>query len=330
MKLVSFNHLIGNGFKNIWLNKFMSLASVGVLVACMAVIGIATAVSVNISSALSTLEKENVILVYFNDRNSVIYGDAANKAEDNSSTQNYAIKNLNDAIVLCDKLSKLDNVNSVEFVSSDQALENAKKTMNETQASYLNFLDDDEYGNPLSHYAKVSMEDLALFDATIAEIEGIEGVDTIQSQSDIAKKITDIKNALSIVGFWIIAILMVISIVIVSNTIRVTMYNRKLEISIMKAVGATDGFIRLPFLVEGVCIGVISAGVTSTILFFIYNAVMSTVQDTLSLTRIVPFGEFALSLIGIFMAIGILAGVFSSLFMISKYLRKEGSEFRAL
>jgi cell division transport system permease protein len=174
------------------------------------------------------------------------------------------------------------------------------------------------------------MLNLEHFDDTIEKITAIEGVDTIESSRDIAEKITIIKKAITIVGFWIVAILMVISLVIVSNTIRVTMYNRKLEISIMKAVGATDSFVRLPFMIEGVTIGLLSASVTVTILYFVYNAVKETVRNTLSLTTIIPFGDFFWQIFGIFAVIGCLAGLLSSAFMINKYLRKEGSEFRAL
>ena len=123
---------------------------------------------------------------------------------------------------------------------------------------------------------------------------------------------------------------MIISLVIVSNTIRVTMYNRKLEISIMKAVGATDAFVRLPFMVEGVTIGLVSAGITLTLLYFIYNAVKDTIRNVLTLGSMIPFHEFAFALFAIFAGIGVLAGILSSSFMINKYLRKEGSEFRAL
>jgi cell division transport system permease protein len=202
--------------------------------------------------------------------------------------------------------------------------------MLEGQDDYFTFLDDEEFGNPLSCGAKVTLVDLELFSETLTAIEAVEGVDTTQSSQDIAAKITTIKNAIAIVGFWIVAVLMIISLVIVSNTIRVTMYNRKLEISIMKAVGATDSFVRLPFMIEGVTIGLLSAGITITVIYFVYNAVKETVKNALSLGTIIPFGDFFWILFGIFAGIGVFAGLFSSAFMINKYLRKEGSEFRAL
>lgn len=333
MKLTSVKYLTGNGFKNIWLNKLMSIASIGVLVACMSVIGLAVSISLNVDSALSDLEKQNVVMVYFNDRNSALYNknNVGNTGTYNEITEDdYLIHTYEDALLVCKEIGELDNVNSVTYFSSDDLLEKSIADLGEGQAELFKILEDDEYGNPLSCGASVTLVNLEDFDDTVASIEAIEGVDSTASSKDIAEKITAIKHAISIVGFWIVAILMVISIVIVSNTIRVTMYNRKLEISIMKAVGATDSFVRLPFMIEGMTIGLLSAGITVTILYFVYNAVADKIQNTLSLTSMIPFGDFFWMLFGIFAAIGCLAGLLSSAFMINKYLRKEGSEFRAL
>ena len=123
---------------------------------------------------------------------------------------------------------------------------------------------------------------------------------------------------------------MIISLVIVSNTIRVTMYNRKLEINIMKAVGATDSFIRIPFLVEGVAIGLLSALISMGLVYFLYKAVVETLKSVLNIASVVPFGQFAWQLLALFVVVGVFAGVFGSVFVITKYLKKEGSEFRAI
>ena len=108
------------------------------------------------------------------------------------------------------------------------------------------------------------------------------------------------------------------------------MYNRKLEISIMKAVGATDAFIRIPFVVEGVLIGVISAIISEGLLYFCYRVATETIVSTLGTTDIVRYGDMAVILLIIFLAIGVLAGALGSAIMIGKYLRKEGSEFAAI
>ena len=174
------------------------------------------------------------------------------------------------------------------------------------------------------------MKDMARFDETIEQIKKIDGINKIQSQNDLADKITAIKRGVGIAGFWIIAILMIIALVIVSNTIRVTMYNRKLEISIMKAVGATDSFVRIPFVVEGMIIGLVSAVIAEGLLYFCYRVATETIMSTLNTSDIVHYSDVAWWLLLIFVGIGIFAGILGSVIMISKYLRHEGSEFAAI
>lgn len=335
MKLTSVKYLTGNGFKNIWANKLMSVASIGVLVACMSVIGLAVAISANVDNAISELEKENVIMAYFDDKSHAIYENSNDKkTESDAATSvtedDYVVKSYADAILICDKIRDLDNVRSVVFITSEMALKDARDSLPEDQREAFDALGESEFGNLFSSSAKITMINLEKFSETIEEIEAISGVARTSSAQDIAKKMVAIEKAINIVGFWIIAILMIISIVIVSNTIRVTMYNRKLEISIMKAVGATDSFVRLPFIVEGITIGTASACITVTVLYFVYNAVKGTVKAELGLANVVPFGDFFWTVFGLFIGIGCLAGLLSSAFMINKYLRKEGSEFRAL
>ena len=195
------------------------------------------------------------------------------------------------------------------------------------QAEWFTFLDD-EYGNPMSAAVKVTMVDMSLFDETLEQIEEMEGVDTIQSYREIAEKINTIKQGIYVAGFWIIGILAVIALVIVSNTIRVTMYNRKLEISIMKAVGATDTFVRIPFVVEGLIIGLISALLSEVIIYFCYRVATEKIKEVLG--SVVGFKEVYMYLLVVFICIGIFAGIFGSFIMIRKYLKREGSEFTAI
>ena len=352
----NFKYLFKEGFKGAWANRLMSLASIGVLVACMVVIGLAILISENVTVALGNLEKQNVVMVYMEDYNWALYADkqvpegeqaqgeqaadgqqaegeqaAASEERDANgiAASDYVIHSEEEAMALCDKIEALSNVESAEFISSEQGLESVKSNMLDGQEEYFSFLDD-EYGNPLSAAAKVTMKDMALFDETINEIKELDGVDVIQSQSDLADKITAIKQGISVAGFWIIAILIVISLVIVSNTVRVTMYSRKLEISIMKAVGATDAFVRVPFVIEGMIIGVISALISEGLLYFCYRVATETISTTLGTADIIKYGDVALYLLLVFVGIGILAGILGSVIMINKYLRKEGSEFSAI
>ncbi len=342
MKLSSIKYLTKEGVKNAWVNRLMTLASIGVLVACMVIIGLAVLISENVNLAVGNLEKQNVVMAYMKDYNWALYDGVENQADDTASDEeteeadvngikdsDYIIHNDDEAKQLCQEIEKINNVESVVFVTSQEGLETIKESMLEGQEEYFSFLDD-EYGNPMSCAAKVTMKDMELFDDTIKEIQKLEGISVIQSRSDLAETIAAIKNGIGMAGFWIIAILMVISLVIVSNTIRVTMYNRKLEISIMKAVGATDAFVRIPFIVEGMLIGVISAVIAEGLLYFCYRVATETIIKTLGTEDIVKYGDMAWILLALFVGIGILAGVIGSIIMISKYLRREGSEFAAI
>ena len=377
MKFSSMRYLAGEGVKNAWVNRLMTIASVGVLVACMVIIGLAILISENVNKAVGNLEQQNVVMAYMKDYNWALYGggsdtdssssgtdsaasdasqesasdsgeagtssessegsestesttDDTDKADENGiKPSDYVIHNDDEAKALCDEIAKIDNVAAVEYITSEEGLESVKESMIEGQESYFTFLDD-EYGNPMSGAAKITMTDMSKFDETIDKIMELDGVDTIQSQSDLADKIAAIKRGVGIAGFWIIAILMVISLVIVSNTIRVTMYNRKLEISIMKAVGATDSFVRIPFVVEGMLIGLVSALLAEGLLYFCYRVATETIIATLGTTDIVYYSDVAWWLLLVFIGIGIFAGVLGSVIMISKYLRREGSEFAAI
>ncbi|HBJ11227.1 MAG TPA: hypothetical protein DDY61_06030 [Ruminococcaceae bacterium] len=354
MKISSVKYLVGEGAKNAWVNRLMTIASVGVLVACMVIIGLAILISENVNKAVGKLEQQNVVMAYMKDYNWALYGDDKDNSSDDTSAASseetassdtqqteeqadengiksgdYVIHNADEAKALCEEIAKIDNVASVTYVSSSEGLESVKKSMLEGQESYFTFLDD-KYGNPMSDAAKITMKDMARFDETIEQIKKIDGINKIQSQNDLADKITAIKRGVGIAGFWIIAILMIIALVIVSNTIRVTMYNRKLEISIMKAVGATDSFVRIPFVVEGMIIGLVSAVIAEGLLWFCYRVATETIMSTLNTSDIVHYSDVAWWLLLIFAGIGIFAGILGSVIMISKYLRHEGSEFAAI
>lgn len=328
MKIDSVRYLVREGCRNVWANRLMTIASIGVLIACMVLMGLAVLISFNVDKALGTLEQQNVVMVYFNDKNSVVYADKDPIPLEEVTDEDYLIHNEEEAKAVCKEIEKIDNIASVEYISKDAALENVKGTMLDGKQQYFEFLDE-EGGNPLSDGAKVTLASMEDFRETVDKISKVKGVDAIQSQSDLADTINAIKQGVLVAGVWIIAILLIISLVIVSNTIRVTMYNRKLQISIMKAVGATDAFVRIPFIVEGILIGIISAIFSEGLVFVCYRIATETISATFG-TAVVPFGDAAWLLLGIFAFIGIFTGIFGSVVMISKYLRKEGSEFSAI
>ena len=365
MKLGSAKYLVGEGVKSAWKNRLMSLASIGVLVACMVIIGLALLISENVNKALGTLEQQNVVMVYLKDYNWALYDDTKDTSSQTSSNatssstsssatasgssssasssekegekadangikpSDYIIHNEKEAEKVMEEIAKLQNVEEATIVTPEEALEQIKASMLDGQDKYFAFLDE-EYGNPMSISVKVKMKDMALFGETLDEIREINAVSDITAQDDLADKISAIKDGIGVAGVWIIAILIIIALVIVSNTIRVTMYNRKLEISIMKAVGATDTFIRIPFVVEGILIGLISALISEGLLYFCYRVATETIISTLNTTDIVKYGDMAWLLLLVFIGIGVVAGILGSVIIIRKYLRREGSEFSAI
>lgn len=305
MKLRSLRYLLCEGFKNIWINRLMSVASIGVLVACMLLMGAATLFSLNVDKALGTLQDQNVVLVY-----------TADSATEKEARAAY------------DAISKLDNVKTAKFITKEQGMDELMKDMGDQYEELFNVLDkEDSRGEFLPYGVQVSFNDLEQYADTIRQIKQIKGVDHINDSSEMTAQIVSIRRTVTIAGVAIIALLMVTALVIIANTIRITMNSRKLEISIMKAVGATNSFIRIPFMVEGMVFGIISALLTTVILYFAYNFIIG--QPNMAGLHSVEFMSVAGYMFGAFCIMGILAGCVGSMFSIGKYLRKEGSEFRA-
>lgn len=305
MKIRSFNYLLGEGFKNVWSHRLMSIASAGVLMACMLMIGIVGAISLNISNAVGLIEDQNVVLAFFDDELS-----------------------REDAQITTEKIGKLDNIKSCVFVSREEGLQRQKEAMGEEYAPLWDWVDDE---NPLPDSCQITIADLERFDQTLLAIRTVSGVETVRQQRDVVTKLSGIRSIINTIGIWVIGLLLIIALVIVSNTIKITMYTRKLEINIMKAVGATDGFIRMPFVIEGMLLGII-AGISSTgILYLLYKLAERTFSTSFgTLSSFIPFSNFALPLFIGFVIIGAFIGSLGSVISIGKYLRHEGSEFNAI
>ena len=332
MKFGSIKYLVKEGFKGAWANRLMSLASVGVLVACMVVIGLAILISENVNMAIGKLEQQNVVQVYLKDYAwAYLYGEKPETEEEKDANgiadSYYLIHNEEEALAVRDEILAMDNVADAVYVSREEGLAQMTSEMGEEYKEYFSFLEEDDQ-NPISSAIDVTMKDMSKFNQTVEELKSIDAVFNIQTYDGLAEKIDAIKQGIYVAGFWIIAILIVISLVIVSNTIRVTMYNRKLEISIMKAVGATDAFVRIPFVIEGVLIGLISALISEGLIYFCYR--VATEKISAMLGDVVAFGDVALYLLLVFVIIGMFAGALGSVIMIGKYLKREGSEFTAI
>lgn len=232
----SFKYLTKEGFKNVWTNRMMSLASIAVLMSCLVLIGSAAMMFVNIDSLLSKIEEENVVMVYVEDETT-----DAELADMES------------------QINALGNISKVEFVSKVDAWAEQLDTMEEAQAEFFTQISSDI---PLPDAYKVTVENLDSFDKTVEDLKGLDHIDTIRENKDLAQKLVAIRHGISIISIVIVAVLFVISLFIISNTIRLTVYSRRLEISIMKSVGATNSFVRFPFVIEGIILGVLSGALS--------------------------------------------------------------------
>jgi cell division transport system permease protein len=222
-----------------------------------------------------------------------------------------------------EQIKKLDNIKSCQFVSRDDALKKVMGMLGEKDSYLLKDMSGKE--NPLPDAFQVSFKDLSKYKDTVVQIKKIDGVSSVNDYSDIAAKLTSLHRLVTTVGFWIILLLSLVSLFIISNTIRVTMFSRRLEISIMKSVGATNWFVRVPFMVEGIIIGLISGLIGSLILRFLYDKLTGTLTS-ITLFSPLSIGAIQWKITLLFLLAGSLFGAVGGAISIGKYLKKEGGE----
>ena len=169
------------------------------------------------------------------------------------------------------------------------------------------------------------MVDLSQYADTVANIKDVEGVDIISDRSDVAKRLTDLDRLVTQVGLWLVAALAIISLFIISNSVRMTMYSRRFEISIMKSVGATNHFVRTPFVIEGIVLGILSGVIASVIIAFLYKAMISAVKYIVPINEI-PYSELSTQMTIGFILFGMVVGATGALISIGRYLNMEGGE----
>lgn len=299
MKGASLGYLTREGFRNIWVNRLLSLATIVVLISCLIIVGSGSLIFLNINAVLDLIEGQNVVMVYVND-------DA-----DDYMTQTLGVQ-----------LEAHTNVLEVEFVPREEAFRRQIEAYGD-KADLLEGLSPEI----LPDAYKVTVKDLELFDATVAEIKGFDNVLQIRENSDLAGKLASIRNAVTYISIGIVAILFFVSLFIVSNTIRITIYNRRLEISIMKAVGATNAFIRWPFMVEGILLGLFSAILGLGIQYGVYSIASIWLGNVLSMLggEAVNFLDYVWVIFGIFAFIGIVIGAFGSIISLNKYLKEHSN-----
>ncbi len=294
MKINNIGYLIKEGIRGIFLHRFMSFAAICITVACLLIVGSFSCLVYNINLMVEDLNKTNEILVFIDENLS--------EAEAKSMTT---------------KLNALDNIQKAEFASREEA-------WNNFVADYgiENFtgLDSDL----LRYRVRVILVDYRLISETVSAIEQVEGVAEVTAAFKEAELFTTVQDILQVSSVVVIAVLLLVSLLIISNTVKLAMYDRRDEIAIMKMVGATSGFIRLPFIVEGFTLGMVGAAAAFGLLWLLYDWVLmqlDAVDKLKLLLTFAPFqGELMLSMVVVFAAAGLFVGVVGSWTSIRKFL----------
>lgn len=392
MKASSFGYLSRQGVKSLWSNRMMTLASVGVLTACLLIVGVAVLLTENINEVVKYVEaqnefkafmyKEDEYLTLLNDEaaangQTAADPDQGNTAEPQSTLESgsqddaSAASDLSSAVAaegdvsgqdgqasqqtesvvsaaedtpvadaplytsdnfdwdafteeVTQKIRALPNVESAEFISKDIGIEQMKNQLGE-KAQLL----DDYVGaeNPLNDSFTIKVKDLAQMEQTTKDVAAIQGVYTVSAANEVAETLTDVRQIINVAGWALVAALVVVSLVIIINTIRATIFSRRKELNIMRYVGATKAFIRLPFIVEGVLLGLISAGIAYLIIWQSYSYALrnligqSTSWLNAAMASIIPFEQIALPLALFFVVSSVFIGVLGSAVSIRNHIK---------
>ena len=293
MRINNIGYLIKEGIRGIFLHGFMSFAAICVTVACLLIVGTFSSIMYNVNIMVEDLNKTNEVLVYIDSELS----DAEAKS-------------------IGTRINMVDNVLQATFVSREEALDN--------------FLEDHGYDDAfggidatdLRHRFVVILEDNAYLAETVKEINSIDGVAKIIAAYELAEGFSTLQNILQVVSVVFIAVLLMVSLLIISNTVKLGMYDRRDEIAIMKMVGATNSFIRLPFVVEGFTLGMVGAGVSFGLLWLLYDWALNALRsiDTLQLLTLQPFQELLIPMLATSVAAGLFVGVVGSWTSIRKFM----------
>ena len=298
MKYNIFGYLIGEGFTNVFKNKKSTVASLMIMCATMIIFGIFFILGENINHIVKEVENAQGIEVFIQDE----------------ATEEQVKK-------LEEDIRAIDGVSTVEYKSKEQALAQAKEMLKERQDLMEGY---DEENNVFPASYVVNFSNLEKSKEIQEKIATFEGVKKITSNDEVVTKLIDLANGIKLVTGVILVLLIVISVFIISNTIKLTVHARRKEISIMKYVGATNSFIRWPFIVEGMIIGVLASIISIIIVGITYNAIAENLVNSefmQIISSLVTFGDMFKSIIIVYLLLGIGIGAMGSIISMRKYLK---------
>lgn len=299
MKLSSIGYLIGRGFSGLWKNRLMDFASVCVLMVSLIFTGIAVLTGMNVNRIVRDIEKTNEIVVYLDEDTTDEEIDIINK-----------------------KLEMISNISSIKFYSKEQAFDDLKSSMTGYEEVFESLGDE----SPLIDSFRIKVADTSLIYDTVDTIEMFDNIHTIQAPYDFANILNQIKKLVSTLSVGVVSVLLIVSLVIISNSTKASVFTRRREINIMKYVGATNTFICIPFFIEGMITGIIAGGLAFGITVIAYNSLLNILTQDLSIWTVIgsggliPFENVALVILVTYIASGAFVGSVGSVVSTKKYL----------
>lgn len=289
-----FRYFFHEGLTNMFSHGFMSFAAIGITVACLVIMGTFTLVAVNANANLKNMENKNEILAYVSDK----YSES-------------------DAKELKTQIEAISNVRSATYINKEAATKSFEAQYSDE--SMFKNLDPTIFRD---RYA-IHLKDLKKTESTVKEISRISGIVKVNAYEEISNGFITVRNVATVVCIALIAVLFVVSVFIISNTIKLTTFDRREEIAIMRMVGATNRFIRWPFVYEGFLLGLVGAVIAFFLQWALYEAVIRGIanNDTLQLIRVIAFQKLWGPVAVTFAGAGILIGVGGSLAAIRKFLQ---------
>ena len=297
LKYNRFGYLIGEGFSNVFKNKKSTGASLMIMCATMLIFGVFLILGENINHVVAGVELSQGFQVYINEE-----------------TPNEEVKQIGE------KIKQIEGVSTVEYVSPEDALNQMKEKFKD-KSDLLSGIESDIF--PPAYV--VTLTDLSLNEQVQQQINKFENIKKIESRDDLLETLLKIANGIKIVTLVILVLLITISVFIISNTIKLTVHARRKEISIMKYVGATNNFIRWPFIVEGMIIGIIASIISITIVGLAYTWLAQSLVNLEVMQKInvslVTFSQMLTTIVSVYLILGIGIGAFGSIISMRKYLK---------
>nr|WP_302665222.1 permease-like cell division protein FtsX [uncultured Agathobaculum sp.] len=290
----SFGYYWKEGFRNIFKHGFMSIAAVLIMIACLLLTGTVTLIAYNIDLSIEELQQSNEIVVFI---------------DDSLTTR--------EAKALGSQFNRIDNIATVEFEDRDVALEKYREELGE-DASILNNYN--SANNPLRNSFIFTLKDPTLAEETIEQIAAVDGTDYIRADEEVISKLIQVQRVFNIVALAMVIGLAVISIFIIANTVKLAMFARREEISIQKMVGATNWFIRWPFVIEGMVLGLLAGGLAFLAEWGLYTELSNVASGVIPYFHIVAFDGLRWLVLGVYLGAGVLFGIGGSVTSIRKFM----------